>query len=344
MSPRFERFRTTTRGECIITGQHLELRSGAKLPTVGLGLWKIDQGATAEIVAEAVACGYRHFDAACDYGNEAETGEGLHRAVTSGGVSRDDLWVTSKLWNNYHRAEHVRPALEKSLSDLRLDYLDLYLIHFPISLRFVPFETRYPPGWTDDPEAETPKLKPDPVPIRETWEAMQDLVSAGLVREIGVCNFGVSLLRDLQSYASIPPAVLQVEMHPYLTQQKLLRYCQQSGIAVTAFSPLGAQSYFQLGMADSGESVLEQPVVGEIARRLSRTPAQVVLRWGIQRGTAVVPKTSHPDRLRENLALFDFALTDDEMAAIDGLNRDRRFNDPGDFCEAAFNTFFPIYE
>lgn len=311
---------------------------------MGLGLWKIEQERTADVVRQAIEVGYRHFDSACDYGNEAETGAGLQAAIESGAVSRHDLWITSKLWNNYHRAEHVRPALQRTLSDLRLDYLDLYLIHFPISLKFIPLETRYPPGWTHDPEAETPQLEPDPVPIRETWEAMQELVTAGLVREIGVCNFGVSLLRDLLSYATITPTVLQVEMHPFLTQEKLLRFCRESGIAVTAFSPLGAQSYFQLNMAEASESVLEQPTVSEIAQRHGRTPAQVVLRWGIQRGTSVVPKTSSPERLRENLDLFDFSLSDEEMAAISGLNRNRRFNDPGDFCEAGFNTFFPIYE
>lgn len=318
--------------------------SGRQIPSVGLGLWKIELDQTAEIVAQAVECGYRHFDSACDYGNEDETGKGLERVLKSGAVQRDELWVTSKLWNNYHRAEHVRPALEKTLSDLRLDYLDLYLIHFPISLQFVPFETRYPPGWTHDPDADVPCLRPDPVPIRETWEAMQELVDAGLVREIGVCNFGVSLIRDLLSSARIAPAVLQVEMHPYLTQEKLLRYCHESGIVVTAFSPLGAQSYFQLNMAEADESVITQPSIVDIAARHQRTPAQVVLRWGVQRGTAIVPKTSSPARLQENFELFDFALSDEDMATISSLDRQRRFNDPGDFCESAFNTFFPIYE
>lgn len=311
---------------------------------VGLGLWKIDPDATANVVRQAIDCGYRHFDSACDYGNEAETGQGLQQAINSGEVRREDLWVTSKLWNTYHRAEHVRPALQRSLSDLRLDYLDLYLIHFPISLKFVPFEDRYPPGWTLDPEAEEPRMQLDPVPIRETWEAMQELVSEGLVREIGVCNFGVSLIRDLQSYATIQPAVLQVELHPYLTQEKLLRFCRESDIAVTGFSPLGAQSYFSLNMAQAGEAVIEQPAIREIAERHDRTPAQVVLRWGIQRGTSVVPKTSREARLKENIALFDFELSEDEMTTISGLNRNRRFNDPGDFGEVGFNTFMPIYE
>ena len=159
------------------------------------------------------------------------------------------------------------PRLEKSLRDLRLDYLDLYLIHFPISSKFVPFDERYPPGWFTDPEASNPRVESDPVPIIETWRAMEQLVRDGLVREIGVCNFGTSLLRDLMSQAEIGPAMLQVEMHPYLTQEKLTRFCHESGIGVTAFSPLGAQSYFQLNMAEAKESLLEHETVKQVARR-----------------------------------------------------------------------------
>lgn len=334
----------TISGETTISIQHLELAGGGQLPSVGLGLWKVDKIVTATVVEAAIEAGYRHFDCACDYGNEAEVGVGLQRVLQAGTVARDDLWVTSKLWNTYHRAEHVRPALERTLGDLQLDYLDLYLIHFPISLRYVPFEDRYPPEWFFDPDAESPRLELDPVPLQETWRAMEGLVRDGLVRNIGVCNFGTSLLRDLLSYADVRPAVLQVESHPYLTQEKLLRYCRDENIAVTAFSPLGAQSYFSLNMAEESESVLRQEVVRDIAAKHDRTPAQIVLRWGIQRGTAIVPKSSQVERLRENIALFDFALSSDEMRAISNLNRNRRFNDPGDFCEAAFNTFLPIYE
>ncbi len=232
----------------------------------------------------------------------------------------------------------------KSLIDLQLDYLDLYLIHFPIASTYVPIDQRYPPGWFADPDDPNPKVIADRVPIIETWQAMEELKNEGLIREIGVSNFGTSLLRDLMNQASIPPAMLQIEMHPYLTQQKLTRFCHESGIGVTAFSPLGAQSYFQLNMAERDEAVMEHATVKAIASAHDRTPAQILLRWGVQRGTAIVPKTTNVDRLKENLAIFDFQLTDSEMESITGLNRNRRFNDPGDFCEAAFNTFFPIYE
>jgi diketogulonate reductase-like aldo/keto reductase len=173
---------------------------------------------------------------------------------------------------------------------------------------------------------------------------MQELLRAGLVKNIGVSNFNISLLRDMLAYADVPPAVLQVEMHPYLTQEKLVRFCREAKIAVTAFSPLGAPSYVPLGMATEGDSVLNEPVVREAASRHKKTPAQIVLHWAVQRGTSAIPKSSKPERLRENIAIFDFELTKDEMDAISRLDRNRRFNDPGVFCEKAFNTFFPIYE
>lgn len=321
-----------------------KLNTGDELPAVGLGMWKVDTDIIPNLVQEAIKTGYRHFDNACDYGNEAEVGQGLEAAYEAGLCQREDLWLTSKLWNTFHEPDKVKEACVKSLLDLQTDYLDLYLIHFPIALEYVPIETRYPPGWFFDPDADSPKMHPVKVPIRETWEAMQELVTDGLVKNIGICNFNVSLIRDLLSYAEIPPAVLQVELHPHLTQQKLIRYCQSEGIAVTGFSPFGASSYLSIGMAEESESLLNDPTIGTIANEVGRSPAQALLRWGVQRGTAVVPKTSKVERLRENLSLFDFELSETQMKSIDDLNRNRRYNDPGDFCEAAFNTFFPIYE
>jgi D-xylose reductase len=314
------------------------------LPAVGLGLWKIGRAEVGGLVEQAIRLGYRHLDSACDYGNEAEAGEGIARALASGLCRREDLWVTSKLWNTYHEPRHARPAVERTLRDLRLDYLDLYLVHFPIALEYVPFETRYPPGWFFDPDADRPAMRPARVPLAATWAAMEGLVDAGLVRRIGVCNYGVALPRETLATARIRPAVLQVEMHPLLAQEKLLRFCREAGIAVTAFSPLGAPSYVPLGMATEADSLLLHPVVTGIAAAVGRTPAQVLLRWGVQRGTAVIPKTARLERLAENLAVFDFSLSPDEMAAIAALDQGRRFNDPGVFCERAFNTFFPIYE
>lgn len=314
------------------------------IPPVGFGFWKVPTEQTAEVCRSAIATGYRHLDCACDYGNESQVGEGIQKALSEKLCRREDLWVTSKLWNTYHAGEHVRPACERSLRDLKLDYLDLYLIHFPIASRFVPFEKAYPPGWISDPAAEHPRLEEVRVPILETWRAMEALVDAGLVRSIGISNFGTSLIRDLLASAKIRPAVLQIESHPRLTQEKLIRYCQQESISVTAFSPLGAQSYFSLKMAEQRESLLDLPMIREIAECCQCTPAQVLLRWGVQRGTSVIPKTNSLERMKENLQIDHIQLTEAQMQQISSLNQNRRFNDPGHFCEAAFGTFFPIYE
>lgn len=311
---------------------------------VGLGLWKLAKDECADVVYEAIKCGYRHFDSASDYGNEVEVGQGIARAISDGLCVREDLWITSKLWNTFHRKEHVLPALNKTLTDLGLDYIDSYLIHFPISQPFVPFETRYPPEWIFDPEAAEPRMEIDPVPLSETWAAMESLVAMGLAKTIGVCNYNTGLLHDLMAYAHIKPAELQVESHPYLTQERLIRVAQGYGMQVTAFSPLGAASYLELDMAEPVESVISLPEIQAIATKHGKSPAQVVLRWNLQRGCNVVTKSSRPERLKENIAVEDFQLSEQEMATISGLNRNRRFNDPGHFCEAAFNTFYPIYD
>lgn len=312
-------------------------------PPIGLGTWKLADDACESIVAAAIAAGYRHLDCACDYGNEPAVGRGIARALAESPVGRDELWVTSKLWNTFHRPEHVRPACERSLHDLGLDYLDLYHIHFPIALEYVDFETRYPPEWFHDPDAAAPRMHPIDVPLTETWGAMEELVDAGLVRQLGVCNFAVGLLREFRQHISRPVSVLQIERHPNLVQPHLLRYCRDTGIHVTAFSPLGAPSYVPLGMATESDSVLADPVITTLAATHDCTPAQVVLAWGVQRGTSVIPKTSRPDRLRENLAAADLTLPNEALDAIDALDRGQRFNDPAVFGEAAFNTHYPIF-
>ena len=318
--------------------------TGQTMPAVGLGLWKLELNEVAEAVYNAIKNGYRHLDSAADYGNEQQVGEGIARALKDGLCSREDLWITSKLWNTFHRKEYVQQACEKSLSDLGLDYFDLYLIHFPIALQYVDINDRYPPEWIFNPQDDNPTMELDSVPLSETWAAMESLVENQLARQIGVCNYSAVLLHDLMSYARIKPAMLQIESHPYLTQDALIRTARSYNIAVTAFSPLGALSYVSLDMASKGDSVLTETVVIKAAERASVTPAQVVLRWGLQRGTAVIPKTSRPERLVENLSLSGFNLTDKEMDAISALNENRRFNDPGKFCEGAFGTFHSIYD
>mmetsp|Transcript_77926 Transcript_77926/g.241557 ORF Transcript_77926/g.241557 Transcript_77926/m.241557 type:complete len:354 (+) Transcript_77926:53-1114(+) len=318
-------------------------RTGDRMPVIGLGTWKIARGDTASLVEEAIRIGYRHIDCACDYGNEQAVGEGIRAAISAGVCSRADLWVTSKLWNTYHRKDHVRAACQRSLQDLGLEYLDLYLVHFPIPLKFVPFETRYPPEWIHDPHVANPRMELDEgVTIDETWGSMEGLVDEGLVRNIGVANFRVQLLQHLRRVARIQPQVNQVELHPFLAQDQLVRYCAHVGVAVTGFSPLGAGSYVELDMATADDSVLRRQEVLAIAERYRRTPAQVVLRWATQRGYSAVPKSSSASRLRENLSLFDFELSAEEVASITALDCGRRFNDPGVFCNG-MGAFYPIF-
>jgi D-xylose reductase len=314
------------------------------MPPVGFGLWKIPREDTANAVVEAIRAGYRHFDSAADYANEAESGEGFARAIAEGLVTREELWITSKLWNTFHAPEHVEEACRKTLADLQLDCLDLYLVHFPIALEYVPIEERYPPEWIFNPDDAEPEMRPAPVPLHQTWHAMEALVEKGLVNRIGVCNYNTSLIHDLMSYATIKPSHLQIESHPYLTQEKLIRCANDYGIDVTAFSPLGAQSYFELNMAEQGESLLGAAPVMVAAQAHGKSPAQVLLKWGVQRGTSIIPKTTKPERMRENLDIDDFELSAVEMAAINALNQNRRFNDPGVFAEAAFGRFHPIYD
>uniref|UniRef100_A0A7S1QFZ7 NADP-dependent oxidoreductase domain-containing protein n=1 Tax=Neobodo designis TaxID=312471 RepID=A0A7S1QFZ7_NEODS len=324
---------------------HLSLHTGARMPQVGFGCWKVPKDVCADTIYQAIKAGYRLIDSACDYGNEQQTGAGIRRAIDEGLVKREDLFVVSKLWNTFHRPENVEVGLRKTLADLGLEYVDLYLIHFPIAQKFVPIEARYPPEWIHDPSAAAPRMELDEgVTYQQTWQAMEAAHDAGLAKHIGFCNIGTLQIRQVLQYARVKPAVLQVEMHPQLTQQRLLRMARESGIQVMAFSNLGASSYVELGMAQPAESLLTHEAVAAVAKRVGRTPAQVLLRWGVQRGTVVIPKTSKPERLGENLSLFDFALGDEDMAALDGLNANRRYNDPGHFCEAAFNTFCPIYD
>lgn len=321
------------------------LNNGNKMPQVGLGMWKIPKDCCADAVVDAVDAGYRLFDSACDYGNEKQTGEGLRRVFESGKVKREDLFIVSKLWNTFHHPDHVKLAVKKTLADFGLEYLDLYLIHFPIALKFVPIETRYPPEWLHDPSAKFPRMEfAEGVTYQMTYQAMEELVAEGLVRNIGVSNVGTLMLSQILQYCKIKPAVLQVEMHPLLTQEKLLRYCREHRIQTMAFSNFGAASYIELNMATAAQTCFDTPIVQALAAKYNKTPGQIILRWGVQRGTTVIPKTIKKERLIENISLFDFALTQEEMKEISALNQNKRFNDPGHFCELAFNTFCPIYD
>jgi len=295
--------------------QTLELASGGGLPVLGLGPWKAAPGAVGAAVEAALALGYRHFDCARIYGNEAEIGAALARCLGDGRVAREELWITSKLWNDRHAAEDVVPALEESLRDLGLDYLDLYLVHWPVALK--------KGVWV--PERADQVLGPDELPLAETWRGMEAARAAGLARHVGVSNFSAQKLRALCAGARLAPEVNQVELHPYLQQDGLLATCRELGVAVTAYSPLGSRDR-PASMKAAGEpDLLADPVVGAIAARRGATPAQVLLAWALARGTAVIPKSVSPARMRENLAATALELSAGDLAALAGLDRGRRY-------------------
>jgi len=207
----------------------------------------------------------------------------------------------------------------------------------------VPFEAAYPPEWKTPGENGTMVLDTG-VTYQQTWQAVEALHGEGLVKNIGFCNIGTQAIRQVLNYATVKPAVLQVEMHPYLCQAKLLRFAKESGLQVMAFSNLAGASYVEIGMATAAESLTSLSAITTIATAHSKSPAQVLLRWAVQRGTVAIPKSSKMERVIENIAVFDFALTDEEMAVINALDKHLRYNDPGVFAEGAFGTFCPIYE
>jgi len=304
------------------------------------GFWKVPRESCASVCYQAIESGYRRFDCACDYGNEDEVGKGFDKAIKDGLCTREELFVTSKLWNTYHRPEHVLLACQRTLKDLQLEYLDEYLIHFPISMEFVPFEKKYPPEWTNL----EGKMVLVPQDMGATWKAMEDLVEANLVKSIGVCNFSTQLLRQILGTCRIRPSTLQVELHPHNSQKRLIRFAHEEGMNVTAFSAFGAASYLELSMATEKEMLLKDSKILAIASSHNKTPAQILIRWALQRNTFPLTKTIKKERMKENRDVLDFTLCDEDMTQINSLNINRRYNDPGDFCEPGMGTFCPIYD
>ncbi|KAJ7122997.1 Aldo keto reductase [Mycena epipterygia] len=301
-------------------------RTGQQMPLVGLGTWKIPKSVCADTVYTAIKLGYRLFDGACDYGNEEELGQGIRRALSDGLVKREELFITSKLWNTFHAKEHVKTLAKKQLGNWGLDYFDLFLVHFPIALKYVDPAERYPPGWF----GADGQVHLQDTPMQETWTAMEELVDAGLVKNIGISNCQGALLLDILRYARIKPQVLQIERHPYLNQAALVALAKELGIAVTGYSSLGPQGYIELSMDRGAQSLLTHNVVSTVAKSHNKTPAQVLLRWSTQCGVTVVPKATDEDLLVENLNSASFDLTADDMKALHSLNCDLRMNDSRD--------------
>ena len=295
----------------------LNFSNGDQLPIVGLGTWKSAPGEVYAAVREAIRIGYRHIDCALVYGNEAEIGRALRDAIGEDQVTRNELWITSKLWNNSHGRENVAGAIRKSLQDLALAYLDLYLIHWPIPLK---------PG-AKFPYSGADFLTPAEAMIRSTWEGMEAAVNAGLTRHIGVSNFSAKKLRDIIDHCKIKPEVDQVEMHPLLQQPELVKFCASHGIHMTAWAPLGSSDRPASVKASNAPVLLDNPVIKSIAQGRGCTPAQVLIAWHVNRGIATIPKSVTPSRLRENLAAAQIVLNQAEMGRIAALDQNYRLID-----------------
>ena len=262
---------------------NITLNNGQAIPQFGFGVFQIEPKNTAAAVSTALEAGYRHIDTAEMYGNEAEVGE----AIAASGLARDEVFVTSKLDNDAHEPEAAREAFDGTLKALGLDYVDLFLIHWPLPMRY---------GGD----------------FVSTWKTLEEFYRDGRARSIGVSNFQPQHLRRLHGESDVIPAVNQIEAHPYLTQDDVRAFCARHQIAVEAWAPLGK------GM------VLDDPVIGRIAARTGKTAAQVVLRWGIQRGDIVFPKSVTPKRIRENIDIFDFELSGADVNEITLLNKNER--------------------
>jgi alcohol dehydrogenase (NADP+) len=279
-----------------------------RMPVLGFGTLIPGAAATSSATKDALEAGFRHFDCAERYRNEQAVGEALQAGLTTGGIAREDIFVTTKLWNTNHRPERVEPAFEASLARLGLNYLDLYLSHTPFA---------FEPGDEQDPRDQSGNILYDRgVTLLETWRAMESLVDSGKCRAIGLSDIDLETLLPIYESARIKPAVVQVEAHPYLPETELLEFCKKNDIVFLAFAPLGH------GIKPGP---LEDPVVSAIAARVGKTPAQVLLAWAVQRGTALLTTPRNAARAREN---FDIsALPEDAVEEINRIQTRQRFND-----------------
>jgi aldehyde reductase len=290
------------------------------MPQVGFGTFRSEPGVVGAAVKEAIRVGYRHIDCAAIYGNEKEVGEAIKEVIDSGLVKREELFIVSKLWNTDH--DHVKEACEATIRDLQCEYLDLYLVHFPLAFKHTGVGS---PGCELD---EDGIVKLPAVSLQETYGEMEKLVDEGLIRSIGVSNYEYLTMADCLVYArKHKPVTNQIEAHPYFQRAWTVKFLQKHDVAVTAHTPLGggAANAKDYGAA----SPLADPIIGRIAEAHGKTPAQVCLRWALQRGCVVIPKSTKPERIAANFAIFDFELSGEEMEALAGVDREQRSNKSG---------------
>ncbi|KAJ3704398.1 hypothetical protein LUZ61_008103 [Rhynchospora tenuis] len=274
---------------------YFTLLSGHKIPSVGLGTWRSGSFTAKAVFTAIVQAGYRHVDTAQEYGIQEEVGKAL-KAAMQAGIKREELVIASKLWCTDSAPDKVKPALLKTLKELELEDLDLFLIHWPISLKN---GAHKPPEPGDVLEFD----------MEGVWKEMENLVRDGLVKDIGVCNFTVKQINRLLECAHIKPAVCQIEMHPGWRNDKMLQVCKKHGIHVMAFSPLGSTK----------RDLMHEPVVTKVANKLNKTPAQVLIRWGIQRGATVIPKSIHKERIIENIQVFNWKIPEEDFQALSSI-------------------------
>lgn len=312
----------------------LKFKNGDELEAIGLGTWKSEPEKVEHAVEYALENGYHHIDCAKTYGNEDAVGRAFSKVFSKENVNRKDIWITSKLWNNAHKKDDVVPALKNTLNDLQLNYLDLYLMHWPVAFK---------PEIDGIPETDDEFLSLEEVPLIETWEAMVEAKRQGLVKHVGVSNFSSKKLEDLSQKTDDIPEMLQVELHPYLPQNELLDYCVNKGINVTAYSPLGSGDRPEDMKADNEPNLLDNPTIKSVAEKHDCHPAQVLIKWAESRGTAVIPKSTTESHIKANLESADLELTDDDFKAIATIDTEFRYVD-GSFYMTEGNSYDNIFD